>query len=547
MSLPPALHWGSEVIRGQVNGHDCLLYSERPDNIGDVLDASLRWADREYIIHGDRRVTFGEHHGAVGRVARRLRDAGVRPGSRVAIYARNSAEWVVVFFAVLRIGAVSVPFNGWWSSEELAHAAQVVPPDLAVVDARGAERWPASIPSLLIHELVDETMWAVTADGADEPSDTAAISEDRPAVILFTAGTTSFPKGAVLSHRALIANLQTLLVVSRRLPDQVDASVAPSASLVGLPLFHVGAIQLILFPLMAGTKIVFLPGRFDPEEVLRLVAAEGVTMFSGVPTMMERLLRAVPSGAHSTYDSLRTVVLGGSPVSEDLLSRVYAAFPNTRRRVGQTYGLTEAGGVVSTGVGAQIEAHPGSAGRIAPVVEVKVDQPDADGVGEILFRSPAAMDGYWGLPEDEIHVAGGWLRTGDIGRTDQDGFLYIVGRSKDVIIRGGENIAAARVEAVIQADPRVLEVAVIGLPDSDLGEEVAAVVRVDGTVDVMDLSAWAAPRLAQFELPSRWWLRDGPLPMNDSGKVLKSELVAEWRRSDGTEGGPSRRPQGPFG
>jgi long-chain acyl-CoA synthetase len=518
--------WGSKVVSGKVNGHPCLLYENRPQNVTEVLNASLRWSDRQFIIHGDRRVTFGEHHRAVTVVASRLVQQGVRPGSRVAIYARNSAEWVVVFFAILRAGAIAAPCNGWWSAEELRHATDVVAPDMIIVDSPEDERLPRHLLRVPIRDLVDQEAWA----GQDEQQVTAdsAITEDQPAVIVFTAGTTSFPKGAVLSHRAVIANLQTLLVVSRKLPHQIPDDIAPSVSVVGLPLFHIGAIQLVIYPLMTGSKIVFLAGRFDPREFLRLTADEAVTMFSGVPTMMERILTAAAGIPNGSFGSLRTVVLGGSPVSADLLSRVHQAFPNTRRRVGQTYGLTEAGGVVSTGVGAQIEAHPGSAGRIAPVVEVRIDEPDQDGIGEIVFRSPAGMDGYWGLDHDAAQLPEGWIRTGDLGRTDEDGYLYLTGRAKDVIIRGGENIAAARVEAVLQANPHVLEAAVVGLPHADLGEEVGAVISVAEDVDVRELSAWASRSLAHFEVPSRWWLRHTPLPVNDAGKILKARLREEW-------------------
>jgi long-chain acyl-CoA synthetase len=198
--------------------------------------------------------------------------------------------------------------------------------------------------------------------------------------------------------------------------------------------------------------------------------------------------------------------------------------------LGQTYGLTEAGGVVSTGVGAQLREHPGSSGRLAPVVEVDIRNAAADGTGEIYVRSPAAMDGYWGLPDDTTIDADGWLRTGDSGRVDDDRYLYITGRSKDMIIRGGENIAPARIESVLREHPALAEVTVIGLPHQEFGEEVAAVVRVkDGeSIGADELNDFARPRLAYFELPARWIFRNDPLPTNESGKILKAALRAEY-------------------
>ena len=354
------------------------------------------------------------------------------------------------------------------------------------------------------------------------------LAENDPAVILFTAGTTGTPKGAVLSQRALIANLQTLLILARKLPHEIPDAIPPTVTLVGLPLFHIGAIQLILVPLVTGGKIVFLEGRFDAGLVLRMIEDEGVTMFSGVPTMMERLLRH-PDRPERDLSSLRTIVLGGSPVSRQLLARVAEALPQTQRHLGQTYGLTEAGGVVSTGVGAELE-RKGSAGLIAPVVEVRIENPSRDGSGEVLVRSPAAMDGYWNVTDDATIDPDGWIRTGDVGHVDEDRHLYITGRVKDIIVRGGENVSAVAVESVIHNHPGIREVAVVGLPDPDLGELVAAAVTVEhaGAVSVPELTEWSRRQLAGFEVPSRWWIRTAALPTNDAGKVLKRELVREW-------------------
>jgi long-chain acyl-CoA synthetase len=517
----PFGRWSDRVVMGEVNGHPCLRYAGRAFTLGEVLEESRRWTDRVYLVQGERRVTFGDHEHAVDRAARGLWRAGVRPGDRVGLFAANSPDWVAVFHGALKMGAIVAPFNGWWSSDDVAQACDVVSPTVVVADDRRAHKLP---PATRVADLV-----GITSRPAGPSEQLPAVTdENTPAIILFTAGTTGYPKGAVLSHRALIANLQTLLVVSRKLPDQIPDDIEPSVTLVGLPLFHIGAIQLLLVPLMTGSKVVFLQGRFEPGAFLNLVESEGVTMFSGVPTMMERVL-AHPDLVTHDLTSLRTVVLGGSPVSPELLARIGAALPNARRRVGQTYGLTEAGGVVSTGVGADIESHPGCSGRLAPVVEARVVDRDEDGAGELLVRSPAAMDGYWGLPGDPTLSADGWVRTGDIGRVDEDGYLYITGRSKEVIIRGGENVSAVAVEAALAKHPAIAEAAVVGLPDPDLGEIVAAAVTVaDGEApSIADLDQWARDNLAHFAVPARWWIRSS-LPTNDAGKVLKRELIASW-------------------
>jgi long-chain acyl-CoA synthetase len=325
----------------------------------------------------------------------------------------------------------------------------------------------------------------------------------------------------VLSHRALVANLQSLLIVSKRLPDE-SSEPSSSVTLVGLPLFHIGAIQLILVPIVTGGRVVFLEGRFEAADVLATIERERVTMLSGVPTMMERMI-ACP--ARHDLTSMRTIVLGGAPVSTDLLERTAALFPNARRGIGQTYGATECGGVVSTGVAEQINARPGSSGRLPPVVEART----ADGgTGELLVRSPACMDGYWGLPDDPALDADGWVHTGDIGHVDSDGYVYVTGRLKDVIIRAGENIAAPLVETRLLQHPAIAEAAVLGLPHADLGEEVGAVVVPAGPLDLDEVSEFLRERVAAFAIPTRWWVREERLPTNDAGKVLKHVLASSW-------------------
>jgi long-chain acyl-CoA synthetase len=531
-----AMGWSEAVREGSVNDRPSLLYAERPKRITAALVEARRWSDRVYLVQGGREVTFADHEAMVHRIADRLRGEGVRAGDRVGIFATNSPEWVATFFAVLTLGAIVVPCNGWWSAEEMAFACSEVEPTVVVCDERRQARVPSGTPTIPAEHLY-------TAGHSPEPSpgsDLTAGDENDPAVILFTAGTTSFPKGALLSHRALVANLQTLLVVSRKLPHQIDDGIKPSVTLVGLPLFHIGAIQLILVPLMTGSQVVFLEGRFEAGSVLEQMERRRVTMFSGVPTMMERLL-AHADVATRDVRTLRTVVLGGSPVDDGLLSRIRAAFPGTGRGIGRTYGLTEAGGVVSTGVGADIAAHPGSSGRLAPVVEVRIEDPDDTGAGLIMVRSPASMDGYWGDADATTIDPQGWLNTGDLGRLDSDGYLYITGRAKDLIIRGGENIAPARIEAVLAEHPAVAEVAVVGLPDSELGEVVGAVVvlapHADPSHVEAELRAIATERLASFAVPSEWWVTTHALPVNDAGKVLKGDVIAAFPRPTKSVGG----------
>jgi long-chain acyl-CoA synthetase len=255
--------------------------------------------------------------------------------------------------------------------------------------------------------------------------------------------------------------------------------------------------------------------------------------------MVTRVLDHLEAGGHATLPHVRTVGMGGSPVSQALRLRVRGGFPNAARGVAVTYGLSEACGVVATGAGEEILARPGTVGRPLPVVDICIDQPDASGAGEVWVRSPSVMTCYLGAGNEQPVTADRWLRTGDIGRVDRDGYLYISDRSKDIVIRGGENIAASNVEACLAELGGVAEVAVVGLPHPTLGEEVAAVVvpRPEATVSIDELTAHAGARLAYFEVPTRWHVTREQLPKNPTGKILKRTLRQAWMDRIGAQDG----------
>jgi long-chain acyl-CoA synthetase len=309
-----------------------------------------------------------------------------------------------------------------------------------------------------------------------------------------------------------------------------------------MPLFHIGGIQQLFTALVSGATLVFLDDRFSPGQVLSLIGREGVTNWAAVPTMVSRVLDTYEADP-SAYDvsSLRGMVIGGSPVVESLRSRARKVFPDTSRGQGASYGLTEISGVAATATGPAVAERPGTVGRALPTVDLRIGEPgtslegqsegrpDGRAVGEVQIRTPGAMIGYWGAPDDPIFTRDRWLRTGDLGRLDEDGYLYIEGRVKDVVIRGGENIAPVRVEDRLLEHPCVAEAAVVGLPHRELGEEVAAaVVLYPGTVvERGELAAFVAERLAYFAVPTAWWFVP-ELPQNAAGKVLKKQIVAGW-------------------
>jgi long-chain acyl-CoA synthetase len=525
--------WGRDVVVDESGSHPVRVYEPRRHLISDLLVDVRRWSDREVLVQGPIRLTYAQHERAVLRVAGALRDLGVGPGDPVMLYARNGIEWVVSYWAVLRLGAVAVLGNGWWSESEVAHAVSLVGPRLVLTDKRLAERLPEGTRSLSTSELT-----GLLSDDQPVPEIAEPASrETDPALVIFTSGTTGPPKGAVLPHRAVIVNLHNMLNVTRRLPQDITDDQPANSTLHTLPLFHVGGIQALGMNFMSGSKMIFLEGRFDAGEVLRLIESERVSLWACVPTMLSRVLDH-PDLATTDTTSVRSLTVGGSTVPAQLAERAGLAMPNMSRGMASVYGLTEAGGTVSAASGSVMLDHPGTVGRPMPVVEVRLeptgdDELDAVG-GEIAVRSPGVMLGYWGAAEGESGIdADGWLSTGDVGRLDSDGWLYPVGRKKDIVIRGGENIACAHVEARLRAHPDVAEVAVVGLPHADLGEEVGAAVvpRHGASVDTAELGAFAAETLAHFAVPSRWWVRSEPLPTNVVGKIVKRELVAGWPAS----------------
>jgi long-chain acyl-CoA synthetase len=522
--------WGSETTEIEVLGHPCLSFVNRRGHLADLLIDGRRFADREYIVQGERRVTFAQHEIAVRRATGLLGERGVRAGDRVMLFGANSVEWVIGYWAILEAGAIVVLGNAWWSRGEIDHALRKVAPSLVVADSARAKLLPESQPTLAMADLTV----ALAAEGASSGTMRPPANEDDPAVVLFTSGTTGLPKGAVLSHRGIVATLQSLALLTRRLPVAGTELPPPSRALLSIPLFHVGGLQQIITPMLSGGTLVFAEGRFDPGRIVDLLDREGVTVWSTVPTMVSRVMDWMEECGHPGLERVRTVGLGGSPVGMQLRRKVSRWFPNVSRGLSVTYGLSEGGGVLVTAAGKELLDRPGAVGKPLKVVTLRIAQPDEEGCGEIVVRSPSVMLGYWpdpDHPDDNGPVTPDrWLHTGDIGRLDEDGYLYVTDRSKDIVIRGGENIATPNVENRLLEHPAVREVAVIGLPHEHLGEELAAVVVLAGgdQTGEEELAAFAAQNLAYFEVPTQWEIRHEPLPQNTTGKILKRQLRDEW-------------------
>lgn len=508
--------WGKEIATEIVGGVPYRMYTDRPRRVEHLLEFAGRWATRPHIIHGDRVLSFADLHNAALAKATGLTSLGIQRGERVFILGWNSPEWVVNFWACLRAGLVPVLANAWWSATEVANGLAALKPALVLADTRSAEKVPC-----------DWKMGPWEIDTADRPESVVASGtsedEEETALIIFTSGTSGQPKAVVLSHRALLARLQMTLHITRKLPHQVDESVRDVTLLTG-PLFHVGSMQSLLRAVVVGDTLVLLPGRYDPADVLKLIERHKVNRWNCVPTMVSRLLDQ-PDIAHRNLSSLKSISVGGAPVHAELMQRIRAELPSVSPRIPTGYGLTENGGQATASAGAESVEQLGSTGRPLPCVEISFLAHPGLPDGEILLRSPTQMTGFFGLDESPID-ANGWLHTGDLGRLDENSNLWITGRCKDMIIRGGENIAPVAIERALIAIPGVTDAAVFGIPHPDLGEEVMAVVVTEGDLTVPQIEAQLRQSIASFSVPSRWHLQTQSLPTNDAGKIDKKTLRA---------------------
>lgn len=504
--------WGGEIVVEPIDGVPFRRYAERPRRVEELLAFTARWGDRPHVVQGDTVLTFDGLHRAVAAKAETLRTLGLGAGERVLILGWNGPAWIVNFWAILAAGGVAVLGNAWWSETELTDGLSETAPRLVLADSRSAGRMPAEVAL---------APWAIDAEGPDGDLTPMSEDEEAPAVVIFTSGSSGKAKAVELAHRSLLAGLQMLLHVTRRLPHQVDDAARDIGLHTG-PLFHIGGIQTLLRSMVVGGTLIMPRGRFDPAEALALIETHRIGRWSAVPTMITRLLDH-PDVQTRDLSSLKSLTAGGAPIHSELYARMRTGMPGVEPKIATGYGLSENGGQATAASGHDTAAKPGSSGKPLPCVELKLLPRDGLPDAEILIRAPTQMLGYLGDVASPID-AEGWLETGDLGRIDEDGHLWLTGRSKDVIIRGGENIAPAAVERALVAVPGVVEAVVFGVPHPDLGEEVMAVVVVEPGQSVETVRAGLQGKLSSFAVPSRWRLRQDALPTNHAHKVDKAAL-----------------------
>lgn len=512
-------YWDKNIAVEQIAGVSFRMYSDRPRRLEQLLAFAPFWDDRPFVIQGDRVVTFAAMKKAVEAKARGLLDAGVSRGDRVFILGWNSPDWVMNHWACIRIGAVPTLGNAWWSAPEFADALDRVRPALVLADAHGTKKLPADADWPRGEWAVDEQA-ALNAPTPDLPP-IEAERENDAAAIIFTSGTSGRAKAVALAHRSLLSNQMMILHVTRNLPYALSTESGDTGLHTG-PLFHIGGLHALNRALIVGNTLVFGEGRFDAGEAIQLIERHRINRWSAVPTMVTRVLEH-PSLSEHDVSSLTAMTVGGSKISEEFFERVRQGLPSVKARIATGYGLSENGGQATTAGGKHTIERPGTAGRAMPLAEVRiVDKPDLPD-GEIEIRSPTQMLGYCGSDESPID-AEGWLHTGDLGRMDDDGFIWITGRSKELIIRGGENIAPPAVEEALNALPAVRECAVFGVPHEEFGEQVMAVVVSDESVDGDSLRESLRGTLASFAIPTVWQIQQAPLPTNQTGKIDKRAI-----------------------
>lgn len=549
----------------EVRGVPMRVFDTAPPTMRVLWEATAAHGDKQYICYEDEHYTYSEIHAQVRKLAHYLAAKGVVPGDRVALAMRNYPEWVVGYWACVSLGVACVGMNAWWTPHEMEYALDDSHPKVLIVDDERLERVGHILEAVRVrlpnplHVISVRTERDLPNDAArwsdvmaaDDPGTLppADIDPDDDATIFYTSGTTGFPKGAQLTHRGSVHNLLNLMYMTTAITmaeakavaaGEVPAPATPAAAppppvfMAPTPLFHVTACNCLLHPATASGAKIVLTYKWDAGRALELIERERVTNFSGVPTMGRELLMHPDWNTRDT-SSLQGISGGGSAVQPDLVEKIAGALEKGQPSTG--YGMTETHGIITANSARFYLAKPASCGPVVPTLDYKlVDDdgndvpPGPDAVGILCVRGSIVIKGYINRPEATAEsIKDGWLNTGDIARIDEDGWVFIVDRAKDMVIRGGENVYCSEVEAAIYHHDDVAEAIVFGVPDERLGEEVAAciVLRDGASLTAQELQEFLRKDLAAYKIPSRVWFRTEPIPRNASGKFLKREVRKE--------------------
>ena len=539
-----------------IRGVPTRAYDSAPPSMALLWAASAEHGDKDYLVYEDERLTYAQVHERVDALCAHLASAGIGHGGRVAIAMRNYPEWVVGYWATVKLGAAVVGMNAWWTRPEMEFGLADCEATVLLCDQERLERIAPGLGGLRedrrLHVVAVRTEGDLPDDAvhfddalaaAGKPPEPPAIGPEDDVCIFYTSGTTGHPKGAVLTHRGAVSNLlnlafwqtmagaaQAKAVAAGEAPpgsDKVQGDSNPG-SVLAVPLFHVTGCNCCLHPITAGGGRLVLMHRWDAERALELIERERSSSFTGVPTMARELVNSPDFDKRDT-SSLEHLGGGGAAVQPDLVAKIEERIQG---RPSTGYGLTEVNGVITINSAHFFLAKPESAGPALPIMEARIVAEDgtdqsAGSPGELWVRGANVFRGYLNQPEANAEIlTDGWFHTGDIGYLDDDGFLFLVDRAKDMVLRGGENVYSAEVEAAIYEHPAIAEAAVFAVPDERLGEAVGvAILLLPGhSLDADGLRAHVAELIASFKVPEHVWFVDEALPRNANGKFVKREL-----------------------
>lgn len=546
-----------EMAEMEIRGVPMRVWKHAPATLRDIFASTRAHGDKPFLVYEDDRLTFAQHYDLVCRLAGLLiNHYGVHKGDRVAIAMRNYPEWPVCFWASAISGAIVVPLNAWWTGTELEYGLADSGAKVLIADEERARSVEPHLGGLALEKvLVVRASGELPAGTASFDAEIARIEGDvdMPAVslepeddatIFYTSGTTGKPKGALGTHRNICTNLFNLRFTGLRsmlrrgevpavLKGLAPPPAEPLAPLLSVPFFHAtGCHSTLVSNTAAGNKLVMMY-KWDPERAMELIERERCTSFGGVPSMVWQVLES-PGFEQRDLSSIQSIGYGGAPAAPELVDRIKERFPNVS--AGNGYGLTETSSMASSNSGIDYERKPNSVGVAVGVCDVKImnadgtDELAAGEVGELWIKGPNVVKGYWNKPDATAETfSEGWLHSGDLARIDDEGFIYIVDRAKDMLIRGGENVYCVEVENALYEHPEVMDAAVVGVPHKVLGEEVGAVVQLtpEATLTAEDLQAYVRRDLAAFMVPKHILFRTEPLPRNANGKILKPDVKAE--------------------
>ena len=530
------------------DGRTFRVFKNAPCSLRQLFEETV--SDAEFLVYEEERLTFAETYRQASRLAHLLVNTyGVGKGDRVAISMRNYPEWIISFMAVTSVGAIAVAMNALWQPDEMEYGLRDCGAKVLIVDQERLMRVSAALSAADVDTLVTRRALnphvlpartevyasALERVPADTPMPVANIDPDDPAIIFYTSGSTGYPKGVVSSHRAVLSALFSWELDGTAIGLERSFTLAPpaaqAATLLGIPLFHVTASHAVFLSSYRAQRKIVCMYKWDPEKAAELIEVEKISAFTGPPAVTHDLVNEARR-TNRDLSSLRVVGGGGAARAPEQVRQIDATLESATPNTG--WGMTETNAIGVFIVGDEYLERPASSGRCSAVLELRIIDEDGSEVpagerGELLIRGTSMFDGYWNRPEvnDEVFLPGGWFRTGDVAYLDDAGYLFIVDRIKDLIIRGGENIGCGHVEAALLMHPLVREAAVYSVPDERLGEEVGATVYAEPGLDVDDLRAFLQGHLAKFEVPRYVLAVTEPLPRTASGKILKRELREE--------------------